>query len=288
MVFRAIPETQQPAFWSCYLPKAAPAPQKPFVKHPFMLECMEHCSTEAEQQILEKASQGVMPPGFALKKKGVGTGAYRISARVRKHVFSSPVPSVAEEATKVILQFVTQHGNLHERAVVAPPPVVTDSKKRVTKKKPKMSPYRLSLSHRRPFRMLEIGRFVQAQSQKLGLTEKQVKQLWVAVRAGLLTGHIQCCQLQVNPEQDAIIDIEGLHRDSEGHFRVKFKRKTKQAPRVAKRGIKKPPPPPKNNNSYCAILKRVIDQNGIKIKPLDKAPGTSGLSIQDLLLRCEL
>lgn len=283
MVFRAITDTQQPAYWSATLPKVAPAPLKLHLKYPFMLECKELCNTEEERHIFEKASQGFMPPGFAINKKA----AYRISARVRKHVFSSPVPSVAEEATKVILQFITQHGNLHERAVVAPPPVVTDSKKRVTKKKPKMSAYRLSLSHRRPFRMLEIGRFVQAHSQKLGLTEKQVKQLWIAIRIGLLTGHIQCCQLRVNIEQDTIIDIEGLHRDSEGHFRVKFKRKTKQAPRVVKRGIKKKIPP-KNNNSYCAILKRVIDQNGIKIIPLDKAPAKSGLSIKDVLLRCEL
>lgn len=55
MVFRAITDTQQPAYWSATLPKAAPAPLKLHLKYPFMLECKELCNTEEERHIFEKA-----------------------------------------------------------------------------------------------------------------------------------------------------------------------------------------------------------------------------------------
>ena len=284
MPFHALPEqvtnsgpsTPSVVYWCAQPPRLQVRQEKP-VKYPFMLECAKHCTDDNTRQIFEKAAFGSLPTGFTIKNKP----NYRISARVRKNIFTEPIPSNIEQATKIILRFISQHGNLVSGGVE------TDTVK--TKKgKARKPPYRLSLSHRKPFRQSELKQFIDNLSERNELSANQTRELNILVHAGFIFTHIQPKHLRINAEHSSICGIDGLRQDSQGHYTITRTQKARTVV-ATRKGTKtttaKAPIKPRNLNSD--ILGRLKTIYTSRIASLNLAPDNPQ-SLQDLLLRCDL
>jgi hypothetical protein len=278
------------------------AKKSPLIKHPFLLQCAQYVSDDKNRVVFENMAHGNIPPGFAVKTRG----NCRISARVRKNTFSSTVPSNPEDAAAVILKFMAQHGNFDDAAVAAD----SSSLKATTTKnqKKKSTPFRRSLSHRKPFRLLQLEKFFERQRQELNLTDEQVKSLKMVVYTGFAFQQIQCKHLIIDDQTLSISGIQGLKMDQTGHFtlyrknsgrssikkKLPSKKPIKHAASAAnnskKKHLKKEQQESKFSFTYTGALRALKNSHLETIKNLDHPlplPEDGKLPVIDFLMCCD-